>query len=201
MADDARDRIIAAARELFAEHGFDSVGVRAVAERAGVTHGLLRHHFGSKDGVWRAVVQAADQTFGQSLMPVLRRASAGDADPVEDTAALVAALAETSARHPQFVQLLLAEGFSDGTRLGQIMAGLRPLQDSAAALLGRLHERGQLRQFDAGSFTAFLLLTVAAPFALTALVQGLRGGTDAAPLEPAAHARQVVHTLFGAARQ
>jgi AcrR family transcriptional regulator len=197
VTDDARGRIVVAARDLFAERGFDSVSVRDIAERAGVTHGLLRHHFGGKDGVWRAVVEAADRTYGQSLMPVLRRAAVGT-DPVGDTKALVRAVIDVSARHPHFVKLLMAEGFADGPRLRQILAGLRPLQDATAALLSRLHERGRLRQFDGPSFTLFLLLTGAGPFALSALAQGLRGtGTAAPPLTAEAHATSVLATLFG----
>jgi AcrR family transcriptional regulator len=43
-------RIRDAAIEQFGAHGF-SVGVRAIAEAAGVSPGLVIHHFGSKDGL------------------------------------------------------------------------------------------------------------------------------------------------------
>ncbi|MFE1593365.1 TetR family transcriptional regulator [Nocardia sp. NPDC058705] len=43
-------RIRDAAIELFGEQGFD-VGVRAIAAAAGVSPGLVNHHFGSKDGL------------------------------------------------------------------------------------------------------------------------------------------------------
>ncbi|HTY26882.1 MAG TPA: TetR family transcriptional regulator [Mycobacterium sp.] len=43
-------RIRDAAIELFGARGFD-VGVRAIAEAAGVSPGLVIHHFGSKDGL------------------------------------------------------------------------------------------------------------------------------------------------------
>ncbi|MEU4317981.1 TetR family transcriptional regulator [Nocardia fluminea] len=46
-------RIRDAAIELFGEQGF-GVGVRAIAAAAGVSPGLVNHHFGSKDGL-RAV--------------------------------------------------------------------------------------------------------------------------------------------------
>jgi AcrR family transcriptional regulator len=51
-----RGRLLVAARELFAENGFDEVTVAAIAQRAGVAHGLLFHHFGSKQGLYRAVL-------------------------------------------------------------------------------------------------------------------------------------------------
>lgn len=43
------DALVAAARELFAEHGPDAVSLRDVARRAGVSHGLIHHYIGSRD--------------------------------------------------------------------------------------------------------------------------------------------------------
>ena len=44
----ARDDILASARELFADNGFDKTTVRAVAARAGVDPALVHHYFGTK---------------------------------------------------------------------------------------------------------------------------------------------------------
>lgn len=46
-------RIRHAAIRLFGEEGFD-IGLRAIAEEAGVSLGLIRHHFGSKAGLREA---------------------------------------------------------------------------------------------------------------------------------------------------
>jgi AcrR family transcriptional regulator len=49
----AAARIRDAAIEQFGEHGF-GVGLRAIAEAAGVSAALVIHHFGSKDGLRKA---------------------------------------------------------------------------------------------------------------------------------------------------
>ncbi|HZA11744.1 TetR/AcrR family transcriptional regulator [Mycobacterium sp.] len=49
----ATARIRAAALEQFGEHGF-GVGLRAIAEAAGVSAPLVIHHFGSKEGLRKA---------------------------------------------------------------------------------------------------------------------------------------------------
>lgn len=54
--DDARGRIVAAARQEFAESGFDAVTVRAIAARAGVNAAMINHYFGGKAGLFREVV-------------------------------------------------------------------------------------------------------------------------------------------------
>ncbi|MFF5080428.1 TetR/AcrR family transcriptional regulator [Actinoplanes sp. NPDC000266] len=47
----ARARIRDAAIELFAERGVEAATIRDIAQAAGVSSGLLRHHFGSKEGL------------------------------------------------------------------------------------------------------------------------------------------------------
>ncbi|WP_232667077.1 TetR/AcrR family transcriptional regulator [Pseudonocardia sp. TRM90224] len=49
--------IVAAARELFAERGFDRTTIRAVADRAGVDPGLVMQNFGSKDALFAAAAR------------------------------------------------------------------------------------------------------------------------------------------------
>lgn len=47
----ARARIRDAAIELFTERGIEGATIRDIAQKAGVSSGLLRHHFGSKEGL------------------------------------------------------------------------------------------------------------------------------------------------------
>ena len=44
-----RDAILDAARDLFAEHGYEGASMRAIASRAGVDSGLIRHFFHDKE--------------------------------------------------------------------------------------------------------------------------------------------------------
>ena len=54
---DARQAVLDAARELFAEVGFERTTMRAVADRAGVDPALIYHYFGDKDGLLFAALQ------------------------------------------------------------------------------------------------------------------------------------------------
>jgi AcrR family transcriptional regulator len=54
---DTRDRILASARELFAENGIDRTSVRAVAAGAGVDAALVHHYFGTKQQLFAAAIQ------------------------------------------------------------------------------------------------------------------------------------------------
>jgi AcrR family transcriptional regulator len=56
-----RRAMVDAAITLFSQQGVRGTGVAAIAERAGVTPSALIHHFGSKDGLVRAVLEEADR--------------------------------------------------------------------------------------------------------------------------------------------
>lgn len=51
----AQERILRAARKIFAERGFDDASTKAIAETAGVPSGLIFYHFGNKEALLEAV--------------------------------------------------------------------------------------------------------------------------------------------------
>ncbi|MFJ3786465.1 TetR family transcriptional regulator [Streptomyces sp. NPDC090093] len=55
----ARARILEAARDQFAERGYDKASVRGIARAAGVDPALVHHYFGSKDEVFAAAVEVS----------------------------------------------------------------------------------------------------------------------------------------------
>lgn len=57
-----RAEIIDAAMKVFAEQGFNSLSLRQIAEAVGVSHTLLRHHFGTKDTILQAVLTRREET-------------------------------------------------------------------------------------------------------------------------------------------
>lgn len=106
----ARARIRDAAIDLFAEKGIGPATVRDIAQAAGVSSGLLRHHFGSKEGLrdacdeWvlaRAAVMReqmlqggglADQTFLPSIHPEAMRMQAYLVRSMQDGSPTAAAM-------------------------------------------------------------------------------------------------------------
>ncbi|MGK3910999.1 TetR family transcriptional regulator, partial [Enterococcus faecium] len=54
--DESRDAALEAARALLVEHGPQAVTLKAVAARIGRTHANLLHHFGSAEGLQKALI-------------------------------------------------------------------------------------------------------------------------------------------------
>jgi AcrR family transcriptional regulator len=75
-----RDALIAAARRLFAAHGFAEVGTDAIATEAGVSRGALYHQFADKVALFDAVVDAVEADIAARLAE--QATAAGAADPV-----------------------------------------------------------------------------------------------------------------------
>jgi AcrR family transcriptional regulator len=75
-----RRALLDAARKLFAAQGFAGTGREQVAAAAGVTRGALYHHFGTKEGLFRAVVEELEAGLAEQ---VAAAAMAGG-DPVDE---------------------------------------------------------------------------------------------------------------------
>jgi AcrR family transcriptional regulator len=54
---DTREVILTAARDAFAERGFDGASIRAIAAAAGVDPALVHHYFGNKDQLFLAAMR------------------------------------------------------------------------------------------------------------------------------------------------
>ena len=67
----SNDRILQKALELFSEKGYDATSVREICEAAGITKPTLYHFYGSKEGVYRAIVHGALERFRAELVIAL----------------------------------------------------------------------------------------------------------------------------------
>jgi TetR/AcrR family transcriptional regulator len=75
-AEGAREAILNAAEEVFAEHGFDGARIDAIAKVAGYNKSLLFQYFGDKLGLYAEVLKRADRGMtelqARLLTPLLK---------------------------------------------------------------------------------------------------------------------------------
>lgn len=76
-----RAALVDAARPLFAEHGFGSVGTEAIARAAGVTRGALYHQFDDKTELFAVVFEEVERDVNLKIGEAV--AAAGVTDPIE----------------------------------------------------------------------------------------------------------------------
>jgi TetR/AcrR family transcriptional regulator, regulator of cefoperazone and chloramphenicol sensitivity len=139
-ADDltAAARIRDAAIEQFGEHGF-GVGLRSIAQAAGVSAALVIHHFGSKDGLRKACDDYIAEEIRSSKSEAMRSSDPGtwfaQLAEIESYAPMMAYLVRSMQSGGELAKMLLrrmtdnAEGYLDeGVRAGT----LKPSRDPRA---------------------------------------------------------------------
>lgn len=196
-ADGTRERILAAALDVFADRSFDGASTREIAARAEVTQPLLNYHFRSKDELWRASVAVLFDTLTSELT-----ARADGLRGVDDVAAaklLVREFVVFSARHPQLHRIITGECKTDGPRMDWLVDHhVRPLYEMATALFERLAAAGAVPPIAPAH--VYYLLTGAAPtmFVLAPECRRLTGLDPSDDEVIDAHADAVITLLFGA---
>lgn len=140
-----RDAILVAARERFADHGYERVRMRDVAADAGVDVALVTYHFGSKDGLFASALEMP-APMADLMADVLDRGGIGDFGERflrrvlevwddERTGGALVALVRSAMSHPPAAAALRA--FVQTELLARIADRLDvPDADERAALFG-----------------------------------------------------------------
>jgi AcrR family transcriptional regulator len=66
-----KDKLLEVAIDAFANAGYEGVGTRELAERAGTNLSAIRYHFGDKEGLYRAVIQHISQGVQDRMSPFI----------------------------------------------------------------------------------------------------------------------------------
>ena len=103
--DDARvpERLLACTTEILSEQGVAYVSLRAVARRAGVSHGAPAYHFRSKAGLLAAYATAGFRELGKRLAATLEHTQK---DARSRLAAIGQAYVRFAVRNPQQFEIM-----------------------------------------------------------------------------------------------
>lgn len=152
-----RQRILAAATAEFANHGFGGARVERISSGAGTVDRMLYYHFGSKEDLFRAVLEEAYARLGvaESALDLTR------AEPIAGMRALVRFTWRYYLEHPEFIRLLNTENLHGGEHLKQARNVTR-LSSPLLAILTDLLKRGAAQgSFRAGLDPVLVYLTIA----------------------------------------
>lgn len=195
-ADQTRERILAAALDLFSERSFEGATTREIAASAGVTQPLLNYHFRSKDELWRAAVDEPFEALTRAL--ATRTDGLRGVDELTVMRLLVREFIYFSAEHPQVHRIITQECKTDGPRMDWLVERhIRPLYEATAQRLGRLVEQGLLPDIPVEHL--YYIITGAGPtmFVLGPECRRLAGVDPSDPVVVEAHADAVCRLLFG----
>ncbi len=117
-----RDRLIEAARESFAQYGFDAASVRDITARAHANLGAITYHFGTKEALYHSVIER----FAVPLADKLAAISVETGPPLERLSTALWTFMDHIWQHPEMPRLIVRELASD-----------RPLPEPVARLIRR----------------------------------------------------------------
>lgn len=113
---EARARIAAAAEALFAARGYDGTAIRDIAKKAGVNGAMIHYYFASKDGLYRAILEAA----ASKVRALLVDTSSGEGSTSDRLTGFVNAYAEYILNHPNLARILYREMLTGGKHIMQV---------------------------------------------------------------------------------
>ncbi len=100
--EEKRERILKAARELFAKQGFHATSTQQIARAANVSEGIVFHHFGSKRGLFDRIADDFVRAGAEAAIP------SEHASLTEE--AVVRAAFDFADAHPGLYRMLLRVG-------------------------------------------------------------------------------------------
>ena len=159
-----RADILTAALREFANHGFPGASTVRIAKAAGVTQPLVHHHFGSKQGLWNAVLAELFGDLEQTLARAMREVEG--ADRRTRVAQLLGALVRFVGRRPELSRLILAEAGAGGEPFEELYSRwISRLVDLFLRELAAAVKDGTLRDVDPQLAYLLIVGACAQPFA------------------------------------
>lgn len=155
-----RERLIDAARGLFLEHGYAETGVRAIAARAGCNVSLIKHYFGSKDGLLRAIVIEGIGVIGGEVRAILSEPS----PPEERLLRLIDFLVDHVTDHLALFQIVHREMECLGNVAPELLPRIASLHEQLVGVLSELRDQGRLRDVEPVVAATLLLAMIRFPF-------------------------------------
>jgi len=174
----SREKILDVAESRFAQRGYAGVGLRELADAAGLGKSSLFHHFASKAVLYAAVLDRVLERLEARVLP----ASEGDGSSLVRIESAVDALIDALAEHPTSARLLLRALFEDDD-LPQDAPDVRRGEARIAAIMGRLSSlidegiaAGEMRPVSIGDALQTLIGATVYHFASGEFGEGLVGG-------------------------
>jgi TetR/AcrR family transcriptional regulator len=107
--------LLAAALSEFADKGFKAASIRSIAERTGLQHPLITHHYPTKDALWRATAEYAFEKIREKWERSIPELA--DAAPIDHLRAEYRAVFYYTAAFPEFHRFMRQEAMYDNPRL------------------------------------------------------------------------------------
>lgn len=133
-----REAILAAAEQLFAERGYDATSLSDVGAAAGCSRGTPGYFFGSKEQLYRDVLERCLERVRAAVRSGRERALASAEPPEVVLTGAVGDYFDFINANPDFVRLLEREALDGGRHLATLPPHLEAAQEALGAIVTEL---------------------------------------------------------------
>lgn len=137
-------RLVEAARDLFARRGYDGTSIRAITSRARANLGAVTYHFGTKERLYAAVVASVAGPLGSRV----REAASGNGSALERIAAVIEAYFDHFAHAPDMPKLVVQQVFTGRPLPAPLREAMAGILNTVAGLIREGQAAGQIRSGD-----------------------------------------------------
>jgi TetR/AcrR family transcriptional regulator len=192
---DGRTAILRAALEVFSAHGLEGATTSAIARAADVTQPLIHYHFGTKEQLWEATVDALFQPMRDAFDEIRR--DLRDADPLTRLKALFRRYVRFAGENPAATRLMHNVGDQGLAELDRVYETyLRPIQDTLGGAVRDAQDAGMLKPIPAAEVLIILVGAAGHVFGRAAVYER-QAGVDVLSREYIeAHTDAVIDVLF-----
>ncbi|WP_268810858.1 MULTISPECIES: TetR/AcrR family transcriptional regulator [Burkholderia] len=154
------DSLLRGARQMFATQGYEGTSVRAIAQLAGVDPALMSHHFGSKEGLWIAVVEQLSEQLGP-LIESTRQLSEARMSPRERIRQAIILFIDTVSEDRYIGMFFSTATTEQGERLNLLLERhVRPYREAFVPLLTDAIEAGKLKPHDPDTMYYMMVMAI-----------------------------------------
>lgn len=133
-----REAILDAAERLFAERGYDATSLTDVGTAAGVSRGTPGYFFGSKEQLYRDVLERCLERVRSAVRSGKERTLASREPPEVVLAGAVGEYFDFISANPHFVRLLEREALDGGRQIATLPPHLEAAQEALGAIVTEL---------------------------------------------------------------
>jgi AcrR family transcriptional regulator len=149
MNDSTRLRLITAARDIFADKGFDAASVREITSAADANLAAITYHFGSKEALYDAVLEHTFEPVASLLRKTLHEGPLVDRPPLDRIEALVRGFLGRLDSAPKLPLLILHQAIRREGLPGPTHAKMQEVIGTLASLIREGQGDGTIRDGDA----------------------------------------------------
>jgi TetR/AcrR family transcriptional regulator len=194
VSEQTKTKILISALNIFAQEGFHNASLRDIASLAGTTHNLIRHHFGSKEDLWKAAVDYKINIHAENLRKILNETES--TDPVFLLKSFIKEFVSYTAGNTELAKIFLSNYSKNSYQLEYLLNKQKIFLDLTYPIFKKVQLKGYFKNFNHASFAVYLTSLVETPIVTSYFTNKIIKLDICSEKGIAFHSKNIIRILF-----